>query len=216
MSIVGRRVGLLIGAALFLAGSAPGATIIIASNLALEPLGAQSAEGNTWLAGAFGTDAGVYALSSVTLLMEEIQPGVPAVSLYSDNGNAPGTEIAALTPPSIIPTGPALYTYTSSGANLAPNSIYWIVLRPPTGEYAWSWTYDPVPDGVGAGYRTDWSVSADAGENWTTLDLYPYQFEVQVTTEPTAVVPEPGGVLLAITGIVAGFALRSRAGRTRG
>jgi MYXO-CTERM domain-containing protein len=70
-------------------------------------------------------------------------------------------------------------TFNASALSLSPSTDYWLVLKAPSGEFAWGWTSDSA-------YTAGWGNSSDSGASWFTDDAFPLQFSVSASA-----VPEP-------------------------
>ena len=86
---------------------------------------------NYWMAQPFetGTNTSVYELSSVQLMMLVTGPSSGTnlqVSLYSNNGGEPGSDLELLS--GSDPTSSGTCTYTASGVVLAPSTTYWLLV----------------------------------------------------------------------------------------
>jgi hypothetical protein len=148
-----------------------------------------------WVASSFGTDNTSYDLNTVTLLMTQIGTTTAEVSIYTDNSNAPGTQLGgALTSPASYIGSPGLALFTASGITLSPNTTYWVVLKAvgPTGYLEW----EQSSGGSGVGYLPGTRISSDSGEHWL-VETNPMAMKVEATT-----VPLPPAVALLGAGLI--------------
>jgi hypothetical protein len=169
---------------LFLAGSGWAAglarAVELSDNLGSATGGTEAVAGERRLAAAFSTGPTTAGqLASVTLLLASTSPGTAALDLHADAGLEPGAFIAALTSPANFASTPAEAIFSASGIALTPDTVYWVVLRAPSGTFEWAWTTDNA--GLGAGFDTTWDLSEDGGAAWYTHDVYPLQLRVTAT-----------------------------------
>jgi len=147
-----------------------------------------------------GPASSVYTLDSVQMLM--LVTGTSSgynlqVSLYSDNGGEPGSNLTALN--GSDPTSSGVCTYTASGVALAPSTTYWILVTSGLVQngfpvFLWGATQSTnyvSSNGWGLGaplYSTD-SV------NWQAAPYYAGQIAIRGT------VPEPPPCVLLGLGL---------------
>ncbi len=86
-----------------------------------------------WQAVSFttGTAANGYNLDSLQIRIAGVS-GTPSgfyLSLYDNQGGAPGSSLQPLSGPT--PTGAGIYTFTASSLTLAPSTVYWAVATSP-------------------------------------------------------------------------------------
>lgn len=151
------------------------------------------ADGSSWLANQFLTDAQSYTLDSVVMsLYQAPQNGTVQLDLYSDNSGVPGSSLGTFNAPGSFAAGNN--TFTASGLwNLAANSTFWIVLKGiGTGSAAWNYTFGTV-SGDGAADVTIRSLNS--GSSWDP-SATGQPFMMQVNATPASNVPEidPSGV----------------------
>jgi hypothetical protein len=192
---------LLLGACVLLNPALADADLL-SDNLSNSTSGTETATGDTWLAGSFGTGPSSYTLQSLTLLLANTSSGVPELDLYTDGGLEPGFLVETLTAPSSTSTSLAPTTFTSTGATLSQNSTYWIVLKADSGAFDWAWTAEY--SGTGEGFQDTWGISDDAGTSWYTYAIYPTQFSVNADVSST---PEPCTKALVVAAGVMGIAI---------
>jgi hypothetical protein len=168
----------LCAAALLSIAPPPAVASDLSSNLSNPTMGSESASGARWLCASFATDASSHTLSAVTLLLANPLAGAAQVSIYSSAALEPGALIATLNSPSSYSATPAPTMFKAAGVTLAPTTTYWVVLRPLSGQFDWSWTGNN--SGSGPGFQPTWGVSTDSGEFWWTQDIYPTQMAVTV------------------------------------
>lgn len=149
---------------------------ILSGNMQAVSSGTEHATPENWLAASFGTGTSAHTLNAVTLLLANPSPGAAVLQLYSNGGLIPGTLMATLTSPGSYSATLAPATFTTPGVPLNANTTYWIVLRPQSGVFHWSWTADD--SGSGVGFQHTWAVSPDTGLGWWSYDIYQTQMEV--------------------------------------
>lgn len=114
-------------------------------------------------AGGFMMGAQDFQLDSVAIDISDILvTGDLDVSLYSDAGGAPGSQLVALSSPTIGPDG--VYTMTPNSAfTLEANTSYWVyVNNPGTADFLWD-ASNATPTGAHAtsiGYHFNGGVSS--------------------------------------------------------
>ncbi|HUQ95038.1 MAG TPA: choice-of-anchor R domain-containing protein [Bryobacteraceae bacterium] len=164
MSTAG-RLFTIAGWAAFLGMSAvPMRADILSNNLFKTPSATYTVSGNTLVAASFRTGASASTLNSATLLLANLSPGQGTLSIWSDVNGRPGTQLGTLNTPSSFSSNAAAITFTATGINLAANTNYWLVFRPLSGSFDWSWSGDNT--GEGPGFLHMYSVSGDGGSNW--------------------------------------------------
>jgi len=153
--------------------------------------------GNVWSANRFDTNGQDYDLVSVTLLMDRSEGGDdPILEIYSDSAGEPGTSIGILTAPGSYSSGTLTNTtFTASGISLTDSS-YWVVLKSPNESSTFRWASTDNDTGSGEGFSTWNGQTGNAGANWLTYTVDPYQ--MIVTVQP---VPEPSSLILAALGL---------------
>ena len=128
------------------------------------------------------------------------------VSLFSDSGTTPGTELAALSSQSVASTG----EYTFSGTANLTTGTYWLVADTPADPVSWS--QGTLPSGnnhVASKYYFD---VVPGQEEWQTIDNPPLAFRVNATEKvPNPDVPEPTTLALLGIGLAGlGFARKKK------
>ena len=163
-------------------------------------------QGYTSAGNQFITDASGYTLSSVTLQLRPISaPSTISVKLFSDAGGQPGADLYTI----FSGAGPTLagnVTYGGLNYDLGANTSYWVVLDSGGATPTMDWSYDSndvQPTGVGTQPHLN-AGSIDHGSSWLPFDVQPFAMQV---TGDTALVPEPGAILVMILGGAA-FAVR--------
>ena len=182
------------------------AAVILSGNLATITAGTETASGNTWLAGSFGTGIDVLTSPIATLLVSSAATTDSVeLSLYSDGGLEPGNQLATFTSPPSLSTSLSPAVFNASGLHVAANSTYWIVLRSLNGSVDWGWTSDN--SGTGVGFQHTWAISSDAGAVWFSDDTFPTQFTISGEAA-TSAVPEPGSLAMLAGSMTAAWAVR--------
>ena len=138
------------------------------------------------LAQGFTTGTSNLTVQSITLGLSATGTVSRMVSLYSDASLAPS---ALLFTSSAVQVGEQnKYTFNFSGANLSPNTNYWIV--PEQGSRWFTNFNESQPAGLnGSGYAylgTKRQTSANPG-TWTDSTL-PYSVSVEAVPEPSTIV----------------------------
>lgn len=134
------------------------------------------------------------------------------VSLFSNAGGVPGTEIASLgTDLTAPPTNPPTYLTGGGAVTIATPSItltdgteYWLVLTPYDGTSDIGWAVGGTTN-VPAAYDN----SGSTGSGWTVYGSDTLQFEIDGTPLATAPTPEPASLALFLTGILGLPAIQS-------
>jgi hypothetical protein len=174
---------------------------IISDNLSKTPhYHSNATESKSWgqkfSTGSSGT---AYKLQSVVLKAQRIGTDLPLLTLYSDNGNLPGTPLSNLTFTTPILDLPASSSYgdatfTSPEYLLSPNTSYWMLLSvaDPTKSSEFGWAYTASSEGAGAGFNV---ANAKYDGTWKTYSNYPFLMQVNA-----AAVPEPTSLLLLSLG----------------
>jgi hypothetical protein len=179
-------------AALALASAA--SATVLSDNITAAQGGTEVATSTHWLCAGFTTDATSHSLTSITLLMASNIDGAPQVAIYTDAGLQPGTLVGTLTNPGTFSSTPTAATFIASGITLSASTSYWVVLKPTSGTYAWSWTASNSGTGITSSTFTHVWGSTDDGSAWWTDDFFPLQMTVVVdacsapsfSTQPTA------------------------------
>ncbi len=185
---------------------------VLFNNLGNSSTGEGTVGANTWWAQSFSTGSSSYNLSSVVLDMSVNTAGTTAtVSIFTNTGTGngqPGTLVGTLTSPGsyTVYNNASLTTFTASGINLNPNSIYWVVLNlnGSTGNLFWQST--PDTSGNGSGFRVYYS--GNNGSSWgTAASTNPFMMDVNANSNA---VPLPAGILLFTPGLLGLGVLRRR------
>jgi hypothetical protein len=175
------------------------------SNLGQTPGASASIDSDAWIAQRFiaGNNSGGYILNSVQLLMDA-PSGSPSgfnVSIYSYSGVNPLNNLGNLT--GLDPTAADLYTYTTSGIMLSPDTTYFVVVTATTpvtqGAYDWSEVAPPLgfTEGINQWVITDSYSSSTDGSSWTDFNRDgAFQLAIYATS-----VPEPSTLSLAGLGL---------------
>ena len=104
-----------------------------------------------------GTNAGGYALSHVAIGFAGDTYGVPGFGIYTEESNAPGTEVVALTGNSVS-NGGINYFYPETATTLSPNTDYFLLIE-------WSAMSSVVvatsSDAEDSGASAGWSINND-------------------------------------------------------
>jgi hypothetical protein len=197
----------------FIAGASFSFAATLTDNLSKTTGGGEFVGGPTWIAAAFSTDNTSYQISSASLLLSTPEPSTAKLDLYSASSGQPGLLLSTLNSSVSFPSVASPVTFTGSSYILAPNSMYWLVLKAPTGSFDWSWTEDGT--GTGVGFLSQWAASDDAGGIWFTSDAGPMQFRV-LADPVSAAVPEPGSFTLTALSIAGAISvLRGKRNRLR-
>lgn len=162
-----------------------------------------------WVASSFATTATADTVLSVTLLMDRYSSdGVAELDIYTDSSDAPGTLVAALTPPGSYSSALEETTFTAPGGGLplAPSTTYWVVLKALNGDFDWAWTESS--QGSGPGFQHTWSSTYDSGATWLTFHEEPML--MKVTAAGIQAVPEPSTLALGGVGLLAGLTVAGR------
>ena len=109
--------------------TAPGGEVFATSNLKKGGTRISMDIGSNALANSFRA-AGALPRARIRLLLAKKGETAPpfTVSIYSDNGGVPGTELAALTAPASLTTTMTAYDFTADGVITAAGT-YWVVVR---------------------------------------------------------------------------------------
>jgi hypothetical protein len=166
-----------------------------------------------WLAISFvtGVASSGYTLNSIQVEISGVggDPGSYGVMLYGDNGGQPGGSLGAL--PGLTPTGPGVYTYTSSSMPLSPLTTYWIVAKweNSSADVFWSIpTSGAYTSTEGWMMNTASSFTSTDNSSWDNYSGSYLNFAVNATA-----VPEPSA--LTLSGLVFGLLTLANIGRFR-
>lgn len=192
---------------LSLGAPASAAIVVLSDNLPTALEDVEQAAGNRYVSASFSTGGlSPITLDSITLRMRMDSPGQAQLDLYTDLPGTPGNPdsfIASLIAPGSFPTSLADTVFSGSNLPLAPNTIYWAVLRATSGDFSWAWTRDL--SGSGVGFQGTWGFSDTAGTAWDTFDTEAMQ--MRVTAE---VVPGPLPLAGAFSALAFSRRLRRR------
>lgn len=166
-----------------------------------------------------GSNPTGYNLNSVTINAQSSADfGTFQLSLYSDSGGLPGTNLASLSGASPGSTR-GNYTFTASSLPLTANTQYWIVAIDEIGSNVWF-----LPTGNAYTATSGWAInssdeqafSPDNGASWTGPPVGNTDFFFAVdATSVAAPVPEPATWTSAalIGASLCAFAIRRAARR---
>jgi hypothetical protein len=162
-----------------------------------------------WSAAGFSTPSSAHTLTSVTLLMNQYDPGSAQLALFSDSGNnSPGSLLGILGGPSSYTSDLSPTLFNGNGLSLAPSTNYWLVLSALTGGFEWA--FSATNNGSGPGFNHLWSSSFDGGASWDTFDSFPYQMSVDADLVSAVPEPAPPGLLILSGGILCSFSIYRR------
>jgi len=129
--------------------------------------GTHLADSTHYLAASFVTGSNFALLQDITLLLARTtSSGSATVELYTGSATQPQTPVGTLISPSGYSTKLASTVFTTNGFALLPNTRYWVVLKPTSGTFQWSWTSSTASTGLG--YTGKGESSADAGTTWSS------------------------------------------------
>lgn len=158
-------------------------------------------------------------VNTVTLSMFETGvSGSPTVKIYTDNSSGPysvpGSLVThgTLANPFSYPVSPtvAKTVFTASGLELAPYTLYWVVLEAPSGSFSWSYA-SILPDITQYGeWYADPPNSYLSDSNFTDYTDYSSPFQMIIEASDPSSVPEPSTILLLGTGFGAALYVRRR------
>ena len=179
-----------------LGAPASAATVVLSDNLFTAVEDAELVAGSRYVSASFSTvGLSAVTLDSITLRMRMDSPGQAQLDLYTDLPGTPGTPdsfVASLIPSSSFPSSLSDTVFGGNNLPLAPNTIYWAVLRATSGDFSWTWTRDL--SGSGVGYQGTWGFSDTAGTSWETFDTEAMQMRATADADADAV---PGPLPLA-------------------
>ena len=179
-----------------LGAPASAATVVLSDNLFTAVEDAELVAGSRYVSASFSTGGlSAVTLDSITLRMRMDSPGQAQLDLYTDLPGTPGTPdsfVASLIPSSSFPSSLSDTVFGGNNLPLAPNTIYWAVLRATSGDFSWAWTRDL--SGSGVGYQGTWGFSDTAGTSWETFDTEAMQMRATADADADAV---PGPLPLA-------------------
>ena len=179
-----------------LGAPASAATVVLSDNLFTAVEDAELVAGSRYVSASFSTvGLSAVTLDSITLRMRMDSPGQAQLDLYTDLPGTPGTPdsfVASLIPSSSFPSSLSDTVFGGNNLPLAPNTIYWAVLRATSGDFSWAWTRDL--SGSGVGYQGTWGFSDTAGTSWETFDTEAMQMRATADADADAV---PGPLPLA-------------------
>jgi len=173
------------------------------------------------LAEGFTTGSASTLLASVTISLAGSEtdihgnePGPLGLYLYTDNGGAPGSSVAALVNSNGVTTpvnaGQYAYVPGPTPVTLQTNTTYWIVTDASTSgpEAGYLWSETPSAN-LDAG--SSWRLGAseyNPGSGWTAGSGYHYLFSVGVinTNVPSLAISQP--ILLTYTNVGVPYALQ--------
>ena len=177
----------------------------LATNIDRTTAGTEVSDSGCYVAASFRTDADTHDLSTATLLLANVVPGTVQLELRADAGLEPGDLIAGFTSPASFSATLAEAEFVAdAGVRLSPNTTYWIVLAPESGQFEWAWTEDS--SGAGPGFITDWASHDHGLGEWWFHDRYPIQMAVGVDADPCPADLDDDGevgfsdVLIVLTG----------------
>jgi hypothetical protein len=199
-------------AALALPGSA-GAAVIYTNLASPNSASSISVNSNNWAANGFTTGASAATLSDVILALESVSTtGTLTVSLYSNVGNAPGTNLATLG--TIAESSLSTSSFTNQQFNasfaLAANTSYFVVLSGSTNNSPEAlWERENGASGTGVAGNL-WGTSVNSGGTWgmhlINTDFQPLLMQVDTASST----PEPGTLFGVLGGALLMFSLRFR------
>jgi hypothetical protein len=164
---------------------------------------------DVWSAAAFSTTSSAYALTSVTLLMDQYAPGSAQLALFSDSGSGnPGSLVGILDGASSYTSDLSPTVFNGNGMPLMPDTNYWLVLSAPMGGFEWA--FGSTNSGSGSGFNHRWSSSFDGGASWESFDAFPYQMSVDAALVSAAPEPATPALLFVSAGILFCFSTYRR------
>jgi|GEM_PF-4955703 hypothetical protein len=199
---------------------------IIVSNLVSPLDGVRDLNGQgDRVAVAFRTDVFTRQLTDITIPLGLNANGLweVTVDFTDDNSGQPGSLLSGSNTVALNNDAIINRTFTpTSGVVLAPNTIYWAVLRGQrfgqTANVWWRTTSSAVFEGVGSvPAATATATSTDAGANWsvfaTSADVQRFRVRGINIEQGGAAAPEPTSLaLLGFAVLTGGVALRRRSG----
>lgn len=195
-----------------LTGATQAQANVVVSNLTDTLDGDSSIQNSFWQAQEFVTGSQSVQLTSIILPLS-ILPSNGAYAgtaeLVTDNSGLPGSSVlATFSVPAIASLYPSFGDYTltpDSGATLAANTDYWLVLKDSgPGDFYWAGTHTDTPSILNSAH------SQNGGTSWTAPTWSPNgAFMLQVNASP---VPLPAAAWLMLSGLGAlgAFTRRSR------
>lgn len=164
-----------------------------------DPGSLRGVDQNSWYAEQFVAPTHVN-VNWVTLYMPDFGILFPTPSVYSDNGNKPGTQVGMLMAPETTGYLKRFRPVGGMGLDLNAGS-YWVVFTVNEGDDStYQWGYANTADTT----RNAWS--GDRGTNWSTWLTAPLVMKV----ETDAATPEPSTLFLLAPVAVAALYRRRR------
>lgn len=181
----------------------------ISDNLANAAASTEFIGGDTWVAAEFATDNVTYTLDSITLLIANRSPGTAELDVYNTVALKPGALVGSLLPPGSYTSFLSQTAFAGNQITLEANSLYWVVLKAPSGSFDWAWTESNT--GIGVGFRPVFAATDDAGGSWFTSNGEPQLARI-LATPLVNNVPEPSLLSLVAILVLPGLFLAKRRG----
>jgi hypothetical protein len=181
--------------------------ITISDNLANAAASTEFIGGDTWIAAEFVTNNFTYSLDSITLLLSNRAPGTAELDVYNSVALKPGTSVGSLVSPGSFTSSLSQTIFGGNNITLQANSVYWAVLKAPSGSFNWAWTESNT--GSGVGFRRVFAATDDAGAAWFTSNGEPQLARI-LAIPLVSIVPEPSLLSLLAFLVLPGLVLLVR------
>jgi hypothetical protein len=128
-----------------------------------------------------------------------------SIKLYSTSSGTsgkPGTSLATIfsgTGGDLPISELSLFTVSGLAIDLAPSTLYYVVMEYGGGSFSGGWYYNLETTGAGAGFRVDNSYTTTTIDDWADVSLFqPYRMEIIAVPEPPAIVLSGIGLASAV------------------
>jgi hypothetical protein len=153
-----------------------------------------------WLATSFTTDAEAYTLTTISVTLGQQAVAGPVVPrIFLDDSGGPSGNALETFGSQTIDSLQGVYTFTSTGLPLDPNTTYWLALQAqgsPDDIFFWFATASTNQSGVWT-IGNDMIESTNSGSTWPTSNAFVGLLSISATP-----VPEPSPLVLTLAGLV--------------